>query len=130
MLLALEFVSINDVGDAFDEHSGECSQVWTLMLDWLEDSYIGWPHRRGLFPLEMGNVYDRVIQNMNRTNNRVEATHRRVKVELQRVHPTIWKSMAGIRWMQKDVMLLISIDSRKSPAPEMHVIQCAIRGFW
>jgi len=87
MIPALAFVPINDVQDAFDALSAECSQELISMLDYLEYSYIGRLHRRGrhppLFPLEMWNVYDRVIQNMNRMNNHVEAAHRRVQAELQ-----------------------------------------------
>ena len=75
------------------------------MLDWLEDSYIRRLHRRGrrppLFPLEIWNLYDRLIQNMDKTNNHVEAAHRRVQAELQMDHPTIWKLIDGLRRAQK-----------------------------
>jgi len=49
----------------------------------------------------MGNVYDRVIQNTDRTNNHVEAAHRLVQVELQMDHPTIWNHIDGLRHVQK-----------------------------
>ena len=62
MTPALAFVPINDVKDAFDALSAECSQELMPMLDWLEDSHIGRLRRRGrrppLFPLEMWNVYE------------------------------------------------------------------------
>jgi len=87
MIPALAFVPIYDVQDAFDALSAECSQELISMLDCLEDSYIDrlpwrWRHPP-LFPLEIWNVYDRVIQNMNRMNNHVEAAHRRVQAEFQ-----------------------------------------------
>jgi len=87
MIPTVAFVLINDVKNAFNALSAGCSQELIPKSDSLEDSYIGRLHRRGrrppLFPLEMWNLYDRVIENMDRTNNRVEATHRRVQAELQ-----------------------------------------------
>jgi len=84
MIPALAFVPINDVEDAIDELFTERSQELIPMLDWLENSYIGRPHWRSRhppqYPLEMWNVYDSVIQNMDRTNNHVEAVHRRAQV--------------------------------------------------
>jgi len=46
MIPALAFVPINDVQDAFDALSAECSQELISMLDCLEDSYIDRLHWR------------------------------------------------------------------------------------
>ena len=43
--------------------------------------------------ISAGNVYDRVIQNMDRTNNHVETAHR--QVELQMHHSTTGKLIDG-----------------------------------
>ena len=107
LIQALAFVPIKDVEDAFYALSIQCSQELIPMLESLEDSYKGRLHRRGrhppLFPLEMWNVYDsdRVIQNMDITNDHVEAVLRRVQAELKMDSPTIWKLIDGLKRVQK-----------------------------
>ena len=77
------------------------------MLQWFEDYYIGRPnrHRDGrrpaIFPPAIWNIYQRVIDGRNRTNNHAEAAHRRLQLELGMEHPTIWKVIDGLRKIQK-----------------------------
>ena len=79
------------------------------VLDWLEDNYIGRPTRRGhrppVFPYEMWNVHDRVVQHLDRTNNHAEAAHRRIQAELQMDHPMLWKFIDGLKKVQKGLDL-------------------------
>ncbi len=49
----------------------------------------------------MWNVYDRVLNDQDRTNNHAEAAHRRVQTELGMDHPTIWKLIDGLQKVQK-----------------------------
>ena len=45
--------------------------------------------------------YQRTISGIGRTNNHAEAAHRRVKRELDVVHPSIWKCIDGLHRVQK-----------------------------
>jgi len=46
-------------------------------------------------------MYQRTISGIDRTNNHTEAAHRRLKRELDVVHPSIWKFIDGLRRVQK-----------------------------
>jgi len=76
------------------------------IFDWFEDNYVGRMNRRGngrrqpLFPHEMWNVYNRTLNQQDRTNNHAEAAHRRLQTELGMDHPTTWKLIDGLRKVQ------------------------------
>ena len=46
-------------------------------------------------------MYQRTINGIDGTNNHAEAAHRRLKRELEVVHPLIWKFIDGLRRVQK-----------------------------
>lgn len=46
-------------------------------------------------------VYDRVLNNDNRTNNICESAHRRLQTGLAIEKPTIWKFIEGLKFVQK-----------------------------
>lgn len=109
MVVAQAFVPINSLDDVFDtlqEHIAENYPELGRVLDWFETYYLGPRGRNGarrqaLFPKEMWNVYDRVINNNDRTNNYCEAAHRRLHKQLCMDHPSIWKFIGGIKQIQK-----------------------------
>ena len=78
------------------------------LLNWFEENYIGRPNRRGnsrrpsLFPPEMWNVYERTLQQEDRTNNHAEAANRRLQTELGMEHPTIWRFITGLQKVQRN----------------------------
>jgi len=102
---ALAFVPVQDLDAAFQELSDNSHPGQQPVLDWLEDNYIGRPTQRGrrppVFPHEMWNVHDRVVQHLDCTNNHAEATHWRIQAELQMDHPTLWKFIDGLKKVQK-----------------------------
>lgn len=112
MIVALAFVPIYDLNDAFDALAKELPAELLPVLNWLEDSYIGRPFGRSgnrrapLFPPQLWNVYDRVLNHQDRTNNFAEAAHRRLQTELDVNHPSIWNFIDGLRRVQKGRDLL------------------------
>ena len=76
------------------------------VLQWFEDNYIGPVARNGRkraspYPVEVWNVYGRVLNDQDRTNNHSEAAHNKLGYELGVKHPTIWKFIDGLRIIQK-----------------------------
>jgi hypothetical protein len=105
MIVALAFVPMENLEAAFEELSGETSEVLHPIVDWFEDNYMRRPNRRGgrrpaTFPPEIWNVFERTINGDNRTNNYAEAAHRRMQVEMGMDHPSIWKFIKSIRIIQ------------------------------
>jgi len=95
MIVALAFVPIDNLDDAFDALSNVLPNELTPTLNWLEDNYIGRPGRNNrrsrpaLFPLEIWSMYQSRISDIGKTNNHAEAAHRRLKRELDVVHSSI-----------------------------------------
>ena len=67
-----------------------------VVLDYFEDTYIG-RQRRGrprdipMFPAEIWGTYDRTVNQLPRTNNHLEAWHKRFQNTCGFSHPNIWK---------------------------------------
>jgi hypothetical protein len=104
MIVALAFVPPNSLEVAFDALSVSTPQRLLPVLNWFEDNYLGRLTRRGrqraVFPHDIWSVYDRTVAGDDRTNNHVEAAHRRMQSELGMDHPTLWKFVDGIRKVQ------------------------------
>jgi hypothetical protein len=83
LLKTLAFVPPDDIIEAFSLISEDSPQVFKPMLTYFEKFYIG-KLRNGsksirndpIFPIETWNVYERVIADLPRTNNSVEAWHK------------------------------------------------------
>lgn len=62
---------------------------------WFEDNYQGRIYRNGRkrrsvrFPPELRNMYEKVLNSENRTNNHAEATNRRLNIEIGVCNPTL-----------------------------------------
>jgi len=65
-------------------------------LDWFEDNYEGLinKNQRGrrllLFPPNIWNMYNRVLNGKNRTSNYAEASKRRLNMKMGVNHPSLW----------------------------------------
>lgn len=72
------------------------------LLDYFEDTYLGRPQRRGrrrgaVFPPQMWNQYERVNNNLPRTNNATEGWHRAFQANVGSHHPSIWAFVAVLQ---------------------------------
>ncbi|CAF1179479.1 unnamed protein product [Didymodactylos carnosus] len=74
-----------------------CSNLgddYQQILDYIEDNYIGrirgGTRREATFPIQFWNMVARVKNDMHRTNNNVEAWHRKINCAFQSSHPTLW----------------------------------------
>ena len=54
-----------------------------------------------MYPVDVWNVYTRVINDQNKTNNHAEAAHRKLGHELGVKHPNIWRFIETLRVVQK-----------------------------
>ncbi|KAK4882164.1 hypothetical protein RN001_005483 [Aquatica leii] len=71
------------------------------------NSFMRRPNRRGngrrraIFPIKIWSVYDRVLNNVDRTNNHAEAAHRRLQEELGMNYPYLWAYITALKKVQK-----------------------------
>ena len=95
MIAALAFVPENDVERFFNLLSNSVDPELDVILDYIEENYIGairrGRYRRPRFPYSMWGVYDRVLNNLPRTNNSVEGWHNRFNRHVGCHHANIWK---------------------------------------
>ena len=105
MLIALAFIPPVDIVRAFEELEEYVDPTLELVLEYLEDNYIGRRQRQGRknprFPITLWNVYNRTLNNEPRTNNSAEAGHRRFQAELNSSHPSIRRFIDNLRRAQK-----------------------------
>ncbi|CAJ0959347.1 unnamed protein product [Ranitomeya imitator] len=82
MIPALAFLPPQNVVQSFEElvEDPDFPQEAIAIANYFEDSYIGQMNRRGrqapLFPVQFWNVYERTLNDQQRTNNDVEGWHR------------------------------------------------------
>ncbi|KAF0988924.1 hypothetical protein HZS_196 [Henneguya salminicola] len=85
MIVAFSFVPIEEIDVAFEALETEIGKDFIPILNLFEDVYIGRQNcnrtrRSALFPPHMGSVYERTVNREDRTNNYVEAAHRRLSL--------------------------------------------------
>lgn len=104
IVVALAFVPVEDVVDAFDavvkdKFFKKNADISTI-IDYFEVAWIGKVGRNGkrkspLFPIDMlllCSCYETVIEKLPRTNNNVEAWHRRFSSLVRKKLPRFWWS--------------------------------------
>lgn len=94
-------------------------------------NFLGRLDRRGrrrapMFPPELWSVYERVLNDQERTNNNAEAAHRRLQIELGMDHPTLWKFIDGLKKVQKgcDIRYEQYVRGDAPPHKRLKYIQC------
>lgn len=97
-LCALAFVPVLDVVESFNtilesQYFIDNEQLFESLVDYFEETWIGRTVRnrrkKPLFPIEMWNCYDNVINDQPRTNNAVEGWHHAFNASLGCHHTTI-----------------------------------------
>ena len=95
MIAALAFVPENDVRRVFNDLSNNIDASLDVIMDYIEETYIGMvrrgQRRRPRYAYSMWGVYDRVQDNLPRTNNSVEGWHNRFNRHVGVHHADIWK---------------------------------------
>ena len=101
MIAALAFVPGNDVDRVFALLSNNLDQDLDPILDYIEENYIGvirrGRFRRPRFAYAMWGVYDRVMNDLARTNNAVEGWHNRFNRHVGCHHADIWKLIGVLK---------------------------------
>ena len=95
MIAALAFVPGMDIDQVFNTLTNNIDHDLDIILDYIEDNYIG-AYRRGhyrapRFAYDMWGVYDRVQNELPRTNKAVEGWHNRFNRHVGCHHANIWK---------------------------------------
>ena len=95
MIAALAFVPGVDNDQVFNALSNNSDHDLDIILDYIEDNYIG-AYRRGhyrapRFAYDMWGVHDRVQNELPRTNNAVEGWRNRLNRHVGCHHANIWK---------------------------------------
>jgi hypothetical protein len=94
-LRALPFVPPEDVADAFNEVKRISPPKFKCINEYFETYYIGklkstsrTARKVPMFKIEWWNVYNRVLTDVARTNNSIEAWHKQFQIQLNS-HPTV-----------------------------------------
>ncbi|CAF4615362.1 unnamed protein product, partial [Didymodactylos carnosus] len=93
-IASLPFLEPKSVVEGFESLCSKFGDDYQPILDYIEDTYIGRvrgsTRRDPMFPIPFWNMHDRVLNNQHRTNNKVEAWHRKLNCAFQCYHPTLW----------------------------------------
>ena len=126
MIAALAFVPPQDVVNSFDElcvairnqYDGDADKV----LDYFEDTYIGRfrrnsPRRPRLFPIELWNMFNRIAEELPRTNNNIESWHNSFQANVSSTHPTFWR-LLDVLLREERIVRVRMLQNQAEHAPE------------
>ena len=123
---ALSSVPVHDVILAFDELCNHCGIDEQPVLDYFETNYIG-ELRRGrrllpIFPHELWNMHNRVLNELPRTNNNLEGWHTRFSTMFRQTHPSIWEFIDTLKLdASHNRMLIAQMLAGAAPPPQKRV---------
>jgi hypothetical protein len=108
---ALAFLPPGHVVYGFTKIQKICSDDFKPVLDYFEQYYIGLPvsisaRKAPLFEIGVWNVYDRVVDDLPRTNNSLESWHKVFELSCKK-HPTVNKIVEQFRLEQQNTSVLI-----------------------
>ncbi|CAF1313003.1 unnamed protein product, partial [Didymodactylos carnosus] len=93
-IASLPFLEPTSVVEGFELLCSKFGDDYPPILDYIEDTYIGRvggsTRREPMFPVRFWNMHNRVLNNQHRTNNKIEAWHRKLNCAFQCYHPTLW----------------------------------------
>ncbi|XP_042212508.1 uncharacterized protein LOC121875325 [Homarus americanus] len=118
---ALAFIPQGEVIDAFEILQETMPPEADPAIDYFEDTYIGRQcrhyRRTPRFPVSMWNVYDRVDEDLPRTNNSLEGWHNHMQANITSFHPNIWKFLEVLKMEQALTSIAINQMIAEDPAP-------------
>ena len=96
MLIALAFLPVGEVGEAFEDLVEDIPEALIPLSDYFEDTYIGRRNRRGerrapRYPVAMWSVRSRQERGLPRTSNQLESWHNAMQGACQGQHPSIFR---------------------------------------
>ncbi|CAF0868187.1 unnamed protein product [Rotaria sordida] len=126
---ALAFLSPLEISDAFDELKVILPPDAEPIIQWFENNYVHGRVKRilrngrvqrhnPLCPPEMWSVFDNMEFAFPRTQNKVEAWHRRWETLIARAHVGIFTMIKQIQKEQNEVEMEIEQSMRGEPAPK------------
>lgn len=111
----LPFVPLKDIIHAFKLIKSVSSKKMECVFDYFEEYYIGKPISSGesgriarslpRFPIKIWNLYDRLLTDLPRTNNSIEAWHKSFELDVKK-HPTVAKLVEHFRKEQKNTHIV------------------------
>ena len=116
MLQVLAFLPADDVIEGFEELVDTirvlCDGVADDLLQYFEDTYIGRYRRNAprsppLFAINLWNMFNRIDDELPRTNNSVEGWHRSFQGHASACHSMFWKFLSVVQ--KEENMIRISI---------------------
>ncbi|CAF4631856.1 unnamed protein product, partial [Rotaria sp. Silwood2] len=94
-LMGLAFVPVGDVLKAYSSLINDFDDEDYLLLDYFERVWVGQKKSsrrdKPRFSLQLWNIYDRVIQDLSRSNNAIEGWHHAFNTSVSIKHPSITK---------------------------------------
>lgn len=106
MIPAIAFMPVDNVIPAFEElvENERFPEEAMPIANYFEDTYIGRRQRNRrqapLFPAPLWNVYERTINNQQRTNNAVEGWHRGFQATCGTYFPNIFRLIDALKRQQ------------------------------
>ena len=119
---ALAFFPPAEITEAFEMLLEELPDEAMPVASYYENTYIGRRQRRGrrepTFPHALWSVFDRVDEELPRTNNAVEGWHRRFQTNVGVYHPNFWRFLDVLKREQALVDMTIAQITAGHPPPE------------
>jgi len=127
-MVALAFMPPHDIPGAFDELKSEMPPEAMEVVQWFEDNYVHGRVRRQLrngnvlraeplFPPQLWSVAELIDQGIPRTQNNVEAWHRRWNTLVGRPHIGVFNIIKKLKKEQRYVDLQVESILRGEPRP-------------
>lgn len=120
-LIAVAFCHLDDVKNVFDELRREAPASLRPVFKHVEEKYIrgcrrGQGRRTPVFPPEWWNCHERVLGDLPRTTNSVEAWHRRLNTIMGKSHPSLYFALDQLQTEALEMEMDIErLSSGRSP---------------
>ncbi|XP_015120521.1 uncharacterized protein LOC107043501 [Diachasma alloeum] len=128
-ITSLAFLTATEIPPAWDELKEEIPEKAKPIVDWFDDNYVhgkvirllrGKPKRSApKFPPSLWSVHDRMEENLPRTQNKIEAWHRRLRSLVGHLHAGMYTLINELKKEQKTEEGEIEYINRGEGRPKM-----------